>query len=160
MSVHAPALPHRNRHQHRWAEHGDRDTLVCTHASSFNSTGETLDNRHADSSCTNCRKFSAGLQATYVSVPPASIIWATREQHLDSAEEQPPSYGGTTYKERIDAVGTARGFCTWCGASVLIRREGEASVLIAAGSLDEPGAVLEGVKIVPTPCGQRPRVLC
>ncbi|KAI5842233.1 Mss4-like protein [Tricharina praecox] len=111
-------------------------------------------------SCTNCRKFSAGLQATYVSVPPASIIWATREQHLDSAEEQPPSYGGTTYKERIDAVGTARGFCTWCGASVLIRREGEASVLIAAGSLDEPGAVLEGVKIVPTPCGQRPRVLC
>jgi len=47
-----------------------------------------------------------------------------------------------------------RGFCTWCGGSVLVARERGGDILIAAGTLDQPADVLEGIAVVMGACGE------
>ncbi|KAI5784458.1 hypothetical protein FPQ18DRAFT_353143 [Pyronema domesticum] len=129
------------------------------------------------SSCTQCRKSVASLQASFVTVPANSISWATRQLQPD----QPPGYSATDsgsssnngavndcilqsglecvgipwpYKEFADARGVIRGFCEWCSGNVLMKRtqsEG-AETLVSAGSLDEPRPLLEGGVVISQTC--------
>ncbi|KAA8893667.1 hypothetical protein FN846DRAFT_502004 [Sphaerosporella brunnea] len=104
-------------------------------------------------SCPSCKKSGACLAGTYLHLPLSALTWGTRTTTATNTINE------STYKEYRDLTsGVIRGFCAWCGGSLLVRRDQEGDdgvVKIAAGSLDEPAVVLEGVVVGRECCGSR-----
>jgi hypothetical protein len=77
--------------------------------------------------CQHCRAATGGTFVTWVEVPRAALTWAAEP---------------AAYRHESDwPTGITRRFCAQCGTSLTYERDGSDYLDIAAGSLDDPGAL-------------------